>query len=218
MARNPFEQLQDMVAEPRQAFEDVVALILKSHLPSSRRVRIYRGDGGIDVCNGTFGSEGALTVYQIKYFPAGLDDSQKQQIQDSYKTAANCPDYTLRDWFLCLPTRLKKEDLRWFDEWKSEQLHDIYLIDGDDLTEMLHNEKCTIARATLKKWGVHGLLDGGPALFAEALIQKPYTPDTGFSYFILLRIRNDGDKSARGLKVAVEHSDTSCVTYRHLDG
>ncbi|WP_075089464.1 hypothetical protein [Verrucomicrobium spinosum] len=198
MARNPFEQLQDVVSEPRQAFEDVASLIIKAHTPSSRRVRIHRGDGGIDVCNGTLGNGGILDVYQVKYFPEGLDDPQKHQIRDSYKTAANCPDYKLKDWYLCLPTRLKKEDLRWFDEWKSEQPHDIYLLDGDDLTGMLHDDRCTIARATLKQWGVRGLLEGGPVLLAEALIQKPLHTDPGLSYLILLRIRNDGDKSARG--------------------
>lgn len=41
MARNPFEQLQDVVSEPRQAFEDVASLIIKAHIPSSWRVRIY---------------------------------------------------------------------------------------------------------------------------------------------------------------------------------
>lgn len=217
MARNPFEQLQDVVSEPRQAFEDVTSLIIKAHTPSSRRVRIHRGDGGIDVCNGTLGSGGHLDVYQVKHFPDGLDDSQKQQIRNSYKTAANCPDYKLKDWYLCLPIRLKKEDLRWFDEWKSEQPHDIHLLDGDDLTEMLHDERCTSARATLKQWGVLGLLQGGPVLLAEALIQKPLNTDPGLSYLILLRIRNDGDKSARGLKVVVKHSETGCVVRQELD-
>lgn len=119
---------------------------------------------------------------------------------------------------MCLPTRLKKEDLRWFDEWKSAQPHDITLLDGDDLTGMLHDDRCTIARATLKQWGALGLLQGGPVLLAEALVQKPLNTDPGLSYLILLRIRNDGDESARGLTVVVEHSETGCVSRQELDG
>src|SRR5213076_998245 len=84
MARNPFEQIQDVVVEPRQAFEDVVALILKCLHPESRRVRVYRGDGGIDSFTGPLGVGGEADVFQIKYFPSSWEDSQKQQIRDAY--------------------------------------------------------------------------------------------------------------------------------------
>jgi hypothetical protein len=70
IARNPFEQLQDTVVEPRQAFEDIVTLILKCLYPGSRRVRVYRGDGGIDAFTGTLGNSGEADVYQVKYFVA----------------------------------------------------------------------------------------------------------------------------------------------------
>ena len=67
MARNPFEQLQDVVVEPRQAFEDIVTLLLKCINPNSRRVRVHKGDGGIDGFDGTLGDEGKADVFQIKY-------------------------------------------------------------------------------------------------------------------------------------------------------
>ena len=52
MALNLFEQLQLFLFEPRQAFEDIAAMILQAIVPGSRRVSaewIYRGDDGVDV-------------------------------------------------------------------------------------------------------------------------------------------------------------------------
>jgi hypothetical protein len=63
MARNPFAQLQDVVVEPRQAFEEIITLIVKCLWPNSRRVRVYRGDGGVDSFTGTFGEGGEADVY-----------------------------------------------------------------------------------------------------------------------------------------------------------
>src|SRR5437660_11215497 len=100
MARNPFEQLQDVVIEPRQAFEDVVTLILKCLYPGSRRVRVYRGDGGIDSFTGTLGTGGEADVFQIKYFPSSWQDPQKQQIRDGCSVARKCNDYQLKTWTL----------------------------------------------------------------------------------------------------------------------
>jgi hypothetical protein len=137
MARNPFEQLQDVVVEPRQAFEDIVTLILKCLFPDSRRVRVFRGDGGIDAFIGTLGEGGEVDVYQVKYFPMTWGASQKDQIRDAYRTARDSKDYDLKKWTLCVPTRLTKEDLRWFDEWRRKQEkqdRSIDLMDGDDLT------------------------------------------------------------------------------------
>lgn len=92
-----------MVIEPRQAFEDIVALILKCLYPENRRVRVYRGDGGIDSFSGTLGVGGEADVFQINYFPSSWEDSQKQQIRDAYSVARNSNDYQLKAWTLCFP-------------------------------------------------------------------------------------------------------------------
>ncbi len=134
MARNPFAQLQDAVVEPRQAFEDIVTIILKCLYPDSRRVRVYRGDGGIDAFVGTLGSAGEADVFQVKYFLTPWGDTQKQHIRDAYRTARGCEDYKLGKWTLCVPVRRSKEDLRWFDEWRKKQDRTVELRDGDDLT------------------------------------------------------------------------------------
>jgi hypothetical protein len=189
MARNPFEQLQDVVTEPRQAFEDVVALILKGVYPDSRRVRIFRGDGGIDIFTGTLGAAGAADVYQAKYFPAVWGESQKQQIRKAYRTAADSKDYQLGKWRLCVPTRLRKEDLRWFDEWRSEQHHAIELLDGDDLTKHLDDSRCGLACRRLRQWGIIGLEPTGPEFSATAFIQRENAAKTGLTAIIVLQLR-----------------------------
>ena len=210
MARNPFEQLQDVVIEPRQAFEDIIALILKCLYPESRRVRVYRGDGGIDSFTGTLGVGGDADVFQIKYFPDSWKDSQKQQIRDAYKVASECTDYQLKTWTLCVPTRLRKEDLRWFDEWRGKQEARINLLDGDDLTLHLEDSRCANARNKLREWGLSGVTRGGPEFAVQAFV-NPEDLKRGLTAIISLYLRNTGDRSARHIGATVSHSETGCV-------
>ncbi len=210
MARNPFEQLQDVVPEPRQAFEDIVSIILKCVHPDSRRVRVYRGDGGIDTFSGTLGEGGKADVFQIKYFPGIWVDPQKQQIRDAYKTARESTDYNLRTWTLCVPTRLRKEDLRWFDEWSGQQDRSIKLRDGDDLTIDVEDSRCGRAREKLREWGLVNVPRGGVDLEVCGLIREQ-NAETGFTAKIFLRLRNRGDKSARNVMATVSHSETGCI-------
>jgi len=168
MALIPFEQLQLLLPEPRQALEDIAALILRAIVPGSRRVRVYRGDGGVDVYEGRYGADAEVDVYQIKYFPSVWGDTQKQQIRDSYETARNNSDFNLNRWFLCVPVRLTKEDIRWFDEWRRKQDKPIEIIDGDDLTAHLQKDVCAAARSQLRDWGVRGV--GEPVL---GLLREP---------------------------------------------
>jgi hypothetical protein len=211
MARNPFEQLQDVVIEPRQAFEDVVTLILKCLYPDSRRVRVYRGDGGIDSFTGTLGIGGEADVFQIKYFPSSWEDSQKQQIRDAYGVARKCNDHQLKTWTLCVPTRLRKEDLRWFDEWRRKQDRSIRLLDGDDLTLHLDDQRCAVARNKLREWGLAGIAPVGPEFAVQAFISRKDAAKTGLTATISLYLRNIGHRSARDIVVTVSHSDTGCV-------
>jgi len=217
MARNPFEQLQDAVVEPRQAFEDIVTLILKCLHPTSRRVRVYRGDGGIDTFTGSLGDGGEADVYQVKYFPAKWEDSQKQQIRDTFRKARSSEDYKLSKWTLCVPARLPKEDLRWFDEWRAEQDSPIELMDGDELTLHLGDERCGQARNKLREWGVIGIQGGGPQFNATAFIQRENYEKTGLTARIYLRIENEGDRSARGIKATITHAETGCVASQEPD-
>jgi len=211
MARNPFEQLQDVVTEPRQAFEDIVALILKCLYADSRRVRVYRGDGGIDSFTGTLGIGGEADVFQIKYFPTSWEDSQKQQIREAYNVARQCDDYELRTWTLCIPTRLRKEDLRWFDEWRGRQDKGIQLLDGDDLTLHLADNRCAIARNKLRDWGLVGISPVGPEFSVQAFINRQDVGRTGLTATISLYLRNTGDRSARDMVATVSYAETGCL-------
>jgi hypothetical protein len=42
-------------------------------------------------------------------------------IRDSFRTANESGLFTLKEWYLCIPTRPTKDDVRWFDTWKSKQ-------------------------------------------------------------------------------------------------
>jgi hypothetical protein len=215
MARNPFEQLRDAVVEPRQAFEDIITLILKSLFPESRRVRIYCGDGGIDAYTGTLGKDGEADVYQVKYFPDPWRDSQKQQIREAYQRARHSKHYQLRTWTLCVPVRLTKGDLGWWDSWRAEQDRPIELMDGDDLTQSLRDERCAAARQQLDQWGVMGVQGAGPRFIVSAVIGAKDHRGTTCVY---VRIVNGGDLSARNMKVVVSHSETACVAQQANEG
>ena len=214
MARNPFEQLQDTALEPRQAFEDITATILRCIIQGSRRVRVYRGDGGVDVFNGNYGVDGSVDVFQIKFFPQPWGDAQKQQIRDSYKTAAENSDYNLGKWTLCVPVRLTKEDFLWFHEWRGKKEHPIELIDGDDLTDALNNPACMQARAYLRNLGVQGLIPGGPHFQASVTIRPESVLKSGLTAVLIVQIHNDGDRTAKSLNAVVNHSETCCLSYQ----
>src|SRR5579863_9166948 len=119
--QNPFQQLRAVCEGAPHEFEAICVDLIRTHYPDAKRVRVYNGDGGVDASYGDWGTQGALDVFQIKYFPDVLGDSQKQQIRDAFKTASTNANFRLRKWTLCLPALLRQEDLRWFDEWKTAQ-------------------------------------------------------------------------------------------------
>jgi hypothetical protein len=110
MALNPFEQLEDFVSEPRQTFEDLVTMLLEDLGLIDRRIRVFRGDEGVDAYRGSFAEGEQVTVYQSKYFTKPWEETQKKQIRASFKTAnSGCH---LKEWFLCIPVRPTIGDVR----------------------------------------------------------------------------------------------------------
>jgi hypothetical protein len=63
MALNPFEQLRLITVEPRNAFEEIVGILLLDHGRSDGQVKVHLGDAGVDSYKGRFGEGGELTVY-----------------------------------------------------------------------------------------------------------------------------------------------------------
>lgn len=114
-------QLLYGVAGAREHFERLCTLLIQSEYNSAREVRCDPGDGGVDVYVGTWGDPEGIDVFQVKYFPIGLKQSQKQQIHTSFQTCVNNPNFQVRQWTLCLPIELSEEETLWFTRWKRQQ-------------------------------------------------------------------------------------------------
>jgi hypothetical protein len=184
-------------------------MLLHDHGKTDGRASLFLGDGGIDAYKGEFSKDGQLTVYQSKYFTKVWTDSQKQKIRESFERASQSNDFTLAEWFLCIPVRPARQDLRWFDEWRKKQPVPIPidLIDGDDLTKMLASEKGSRTRQRFRDWGVFTVRHGYPVIQARVRCRKP-DPRTGQTFRLLVSIENRGDRTADDIRVKVWHSDT----------
>jgi hypothetical protein len=110
---NPFEQLEriESISGPHQAFEEVVALLLSECKLIDGRIRVFRGDGGIDYYRGNFAEGAQLTVYQSKYFTRPWDEVQKCKIRESFERVSS--EFRLEKWFLCIPVRPTLPDIQW---------------------------------------------------------------------------------------------------------
>lgn len=214
MALNPFQQLELIVSEPRQAFEDLSMMLLQDSGKIDGRVAIYFGDGGVDGYTGDFSKNGQLTIYQSKYFTKPWNDSQKDKIRDSFKTAATSKEFYLKEWFLCVPVRLTRQDLAWFDGWKAKQSVPIDIVDGDDLTQMLATPNGARTRQQFRNWGVFAVRDGSPVIQAKVRCLK-CDPRAHQTYRLIILLENQGDRTAEGIRVKLGHSPTHCVVSRH---
>lgn len=207
MALNPFEQLELFVSEPRQAFEDLVGMLLADAGRIDRRLRIFCGDGGIDGYQGEFTKGRGLTVYQSKYFTKPWGDSQKQQIRDSFRRAAESTEFNLEQWLLCIPVRLTLKDVRWFDEWRSKQSVPIELVEGDELTQLLQGDSGARTRQCFRDWGVFSVRDGFPVIQARVRCIE-LDSRTGQTFRLVVSIENRGDRTAEDVRVLLRHSPT----------
>ena len=131
------------LAGAREKFEQICTRLLQRiHGDAFHNIRPSQGDGGIDGMVGGF--PGPIEVYQCKYFPQGLGDSQKDQIRKSFQTALNNPDFTMSRWVLCIPIDMSKEERKWWDGWLEKQEDtgvEIVLWDGSYLLNLLRDQK-----------------------------------------------------------------------------
>jgi len=205
---NPFEQLRIYLPAPEHHFEEIASHILRKTVPDAKRVRVHQGDAGVDTFTGEWGATGALDVYQIKYFTTKWGASQRQQIKESFQTAAGSPLYNLARWILVVPTNPAAADYEWFYSWKSEVGADIELIDGSELNDRLELPECASARQLLQKWGIAGV-PGGPHVIPVVHVRRA----DHLPVVLLLRIENHGDRTARQIKITVTHSETHTVAW-----
>jgi len=101
--------------------------------------------------------------------------------------------------------------LRWFDTWKAKQpIEKIELIDGDDLTKMFEVPEGDRARRRLREWGVFTIREGN-AVLEFSVVCVAQDPRSLYTFYLVVWLTNKGDRTADGLKIRVEHSDTNCV-------
>jgi hypothetical protein len=203
--QNPFQQLRGVSEAAEAEFEAACAELIRIHYPDAKRVRVHRGDGGVDTANGTWGEAGALDVFQVKYFPDVLGNSQRQQIRESYLTAANNQNFKMRSWKLCLPTILRQEDHEWFDTWSGDQETHIELWDGDKLEALLRQPSAGATRERLKALGVVGLLASAPDL-RPVLLARRCDPLKGTGFFLQIDLFNHGDAAADNVRGTLSHT------------
>jgi hypothetical protein len=109
------------VAGAREQFDELVSKLVKNEQPEADKVRVEQGDGGIDVYVGELNDPSGIEVYQCKFFPQGLGESQKDQIRKSFQRCRDSDKFTVKRWTLCLPIDLSVDERKWFEDWRSKQ-------------------------------------------------------------------------------------------------
>ena len=109
------------VAGAREQFEELVVHLIRAEHPDVDRVRIVRGDGGIDAHGGSLASPNGIDVFQMKFFPDSIGDTQKNQIRESFKRICESKDFKTKSWTLCVPIDMSVDEKKWFEDWKDKQ-------------------------------------------------------------------------------------------------
>jgi len=109
------------MAGAREKFEDMVSQLIHVEKPNSQRIRIVKGDGGLDSFEGELSDSDGIEVFQVKYFPGKIDDAQKGQIRNSFATVRDSIKFKAKSWTLCLPVDMSIEETEWFEGWKAKQ-------------------------------------------------------------------------------------------------
>ncbi len=125
-------QLLYGVAGARERFEQLCTDLISAECSDAKGVRCSPGDGGVDVYIGDWADPEGISVFQVKYFPLGLDASQKDQVRRSFRTCIENGNFTVKRWTLCLPIDLSEEETSWFTRWKHQQATDFLTADGID--------------------------------------------------------------------------------------
>ncbi len=122
----------------RAAFEKACESLIRMIHPGAQQVRANPGDDGVDIYVGSLGLE-PIDVYQCKWHLEQVEDSQKGQIRDSFRTAVNSPNFKMKRWFLCLPKVLDLAEHKWwatFREKALQEVDDVVLLNGNALLEL----------------------------------------------------------------------------------
>ncbi|AZA52765.1 NACHT domain-containing protein [Chryseobacterium sp. G0201] len=133
------------VESARIKFENICESLFKKLYPKKtvRTVKVNQGDGGIDIFIGEIGVE-PIHVIQCKFFLSGIDESQKSQIRESFKTVVESKEFEPKSWTLCIINLLDLSQNKWWSSWKKnvEKNYNlpnsfISLKDGNELVGLL---------------------------------------------------------------------------------
>jgi len=102
----------------RYVFQTACEKAFKKEFENTFSVRCNPGDEGIDIFVGDFTEP--IIVYQCKYFIQSIGDSQRKQILDSFKKSVESKEYTLKEWYLCIPIALDISEHKWWASWKNK--------------------------------------------------------------------------------------------------
>jgi len=113
----------------RDLYEKACLSIFEAKYKNTHTVKASKGgDGGIDVFVGDLGIT-PVNIYQCKFFLDNLNPSQKQQIKKSLIRAVTNKDYQVKEWHLCLPKDLTKDEILWFNKLKKDVVSKYKLTD-----------------------------------------------------------------------------------------
>lgn len=118
--------------------ETVVANLLFHEYPRAIRVRPSMGDRGIDVLVPRDQPSGSFDVYQIKRFALNLTDSQKGQIDRSFRRlliSLARKGVAAADWYLVTPLDPTPENLDWFLKMPDRVIEELFADVEAALTE-----------------------------------------------------------------------------------
>jgi hypothetical protein len=105
-----FESITGPHQSKRENFEELVSQLIILEIGSAQPVDGAGGDEGIDCFRRA--SDGALDVFQAKFFLGRLTSAQKKQVERSL--AKVMERHSLRQWVLCIPLNPTPAELRWF--------------------------------------------------------------------------------------------------------
>jgi hypothetical protein len=144
-----FKSLYSNISGAREAFANACETVFRKKYQGNnvQQVSVKHGDGGIDIFVGNLGQD-AIDVFQCKYFVDELAQAQKNQIQNSFKTAINSKEYKMESWTLCLPRILNLDELKWWGGWKKARETQFNLpndfirfINGNALIDLMKENK-----------------------------------------------------------------------------
>lgn len=124
-------------AAARERFDSFMLALVRAVRTNVRGMRPAPGDWGIDAFVGDLAAE--IAIWQAKFFPDGVDESQKQQIRESYKSAKKAAaehGHTIIAWTLVLPIELSAEERTWWEKWVATQKANKIEIDLWELSQL----------------------------------------------------------------------------------